>query len=102
MTVDEEHAMGRLTVEVVYALPQSQVVVCLSLPAGATVGDALAAVAARAPFDALDLADLPVGVFGDRCERDRRLADGDRVEVYRPLHMDPREARRWRARGGRR
>jgi len=89
-------ASGGLTVEVSYALPQRQTVVSLVLPAGATVADALARVADRPPFADLDLAAVPVGVFGDRCERDRPLVQGDRVEIYRPLHMDPREARRRR------
>jgi uncharacterized protein len=90
-----------LTVEVVYATSERQSLVSLALPAGATVGDALDAVAAHPPFDVLDLKEAPVGVFGDRCGRDRPLAEGDRVEVYRPLRVDPREARRWRAsRGG--
>jgi uncharacterized protein len=88
---------GRLTVAVVYALLEHQVVARVQLSAGATVADALAAVAARPPFDALDLSVMPVGIFGDRCDRDRPLADGDRVELYRPLHLDPREARRLRA-----
>jgi uncharacterized protein len=87
-------------VEVVYALPQRQVSVAVRLSAGATVADALAAVATHAPFDELDLAAVPVGVFGDRCERHRPLADGDRVEIYRRLHIDPREARRKRAGAG--
>jgi uncharacterized protein len=87
---------GELTVEVGYALPQRQTVVSLVLPAGATVADALARVADRPPLADLDLAAVPVGVFGDRCERDRPLLHGDRVEIYRPLHMDPREARRGR------
>lgn len=88
-----------LDVEVVYALPERQSVVRLRLPAGATVGDALAAVAGQSPFDQLDLTAVAVGVFGDRCGRDRPLAQGERVEVYRPLRLDPREARRLRARG---
>ena len=40
----------------------------------------------------------PVGIFGDRCERDRRVIDGDRVEIYLPLAVDPKSARRERAR----
>jgi uncharacterized protein len=88
-----------LRIEVAYALPDRQIVVRVQLPSGATVGDALAAVAMRAPFDAIDIAAAPVGVFGDRCERQRVLADGDRVEIYRPLLIDPREARRLRASG---
>lgn len=83
--------------EVVYALPRRQHVVSLTLPAGALVADALNAVSTRPPFDALDLQRLPVGVFGDRVARSRRLEAGDRVEIYRELVVDPREARRRRA-----
>jgi hypothetical protein len=88
-----------LEVEVVFALPRRQHVVTLSLPAGATVADALRAVAGRPPFDRLDLDEAPVGIFGDRVPRDRRLEPRDRVEIYRPLIVDPREARRRRAAG---
>ena len=88
---------GAISIEVVYALPRRQHVVSLSLPAGATVADALAAVSARPPFDELDLEGMPVGIFGDRVERSRRLEPHDRLEIYRPLQVDPREARRQRA-----
>jgi putative ubiquitin-RnfH superfamily antitoxin RatB of RatAB toxin-antitoxin module len=87
----------RLDIEVVYALPAVQHCVRLSLPAGATVADALAAVAGRPPFDQVDVTGMPVGVFGDRVSGDRPLEPGDRVELYRPLQIDPREARRQRA-----
>lgn len=90
---------GTIDVEVVYALPRRQHLVSLRLPARATVADALAAVAHQPPFDALDLQQVPVGVFGDRVSRERVLEQGDRVEVYRPLEVDPREARRRRAEG---
>lgn len=86
-----------LDIEVAYALPDQQFVIALTLPAGATVADALAAVAALAPFAELDLDAVPVGVFGDRVPRERLLEDRDRVEIYRPLVTDPREARRRRA-----
>ena len=86
-------------VEVAYALPRQQHVVALTLPAGATVADALRAVAHRPPFDELDLDSMPVGIFGDRVARERRLEPHDRVEIYRPLELDPREARRRRAEG---
>jgi uncharacterized protein len=86
-----------LRVTVVRALVDVQTVIELCLPAGATVDDALSAVAASPPFADLDLASVPVGVFGDRVARDRPLQDGDRVEIYRPLRIDPREARQRRA-----
>jgi putative ubiquitin-RnfH superfamily antitoxin RatB of RatAB toxin-antitoxin module len=38
-----------------------------------------------------------VGIFGEICGRDRRLQDGDRVELYRSLIVDPKAARRARA-----
>ena len=85
-----------IAIEVAYALPERQYLVSLELPPGATVAQALAAVAARAPFDQLDLDTAPVGIFGDRVDRGQVLRTGDRVEIYRPLHIDPREARRRR------
>lgn len=70
----------------------------LLLPAGATVADALQAsgLQARHPSHVLDA--LPVGVWGAFCERDALLRDRDRVELYRPLLVDPKEARRQRQR----
>ena len=60
----------------------------LNLPAGATVRDALAASGLEGPA---------CGIFGKRVALDRKLAEGDRVEIYRPLALDPKEARRRRA-----
>jgi putative ubiquitin-RnfH superfamily antitoxin RatB of RatAB toxin-antitoxin module len=85
---------------VVYALPAHYRAEALQLPVGSTVADALDAAAEREAFAALDLRSMPVGIFGERVERTRRLADGDRVELYRPLQVDPREARRQRSVAG--
>jgi putative ubiquitin-RnfH superfamily antitoxin RatB of RatAB toxin-antitoxin module len=67
--------------------------VSLNLSPGATVRDAVVA----SGF-AVDLENGAFGVFGRRVALDRALAEGDRVEIYRPLAMDPKEARRRRAR----
>ena len=88
-----------MQVEIVYALPQEQTVVTLELTEGATVADALAAVAQRSPFSRLDLTRVPVGVYGERVSREQRLIEHDRVEIYRPLAVDPVTARRARAQG---
>jgi putative ubiquitin-RnfH superfamily antitoxin RatB of RatAB toxin-antitoxin module len=80
-----------IQVEVIYALPDSADAVTVRLPAGATVREALEK-AGR-----LDLARGKVGVFGRVVSLDARVADGDRVEIYRPLAIDPKEARRRRA-----
>lgn len=42
----------------------------------------------------------PVAVFGERATHDRRLADGDRIEMLRPLVADPKDSRRRRAARG--
>ncbi|HUQ76989.1 MAG TPA: RnfH family protein [Burkholderiales bacterium] len=84
--------MSSIRVEVVYARGKEAVVVPVRLPAGSRVQDALAA----SGIAGIDLA--AVGVFGRRVQPDAHLADGDRVEVYRPLLLDPKEQRRRRAR----
>jgi putative ubiquitin-RnfH superfamily antitoxin RatB of RatAB toxin-antitoxin module len=81
--------MARLRVEVVEALATRAVRVALELEAGATVRAALAA-SGRA-------AQEPVGIHGRRVSLDTPLADGDRVEIYRALQVDPKQARRQRA-----
>lgn len=83
-----------LQVEVAAALPERQLVLCLKLPAGATVQDALEAADLRRHLPELPVEPDRVGIFGRLCRTDRLLKDGDRVEVYRPLTADPKEVRR--------
>jgi putative ubiquitin-RnfH superfamily antitoxin RatB of RatAB toxin-antitoxin module len=84
-----------MKVEVVYARPEGAQVVRLDLPSGATVRDAVLA-------SGFKMENQAVGIFGKRLPLDHPLADGDRVEIYRPLAMDPKEARRRRASGKKR
>ena len=79
-----------MKVEVVYALARRAEIASLTLPAGATVRDALARCGLAAGS--------AVGIFGKRAALDTVLSEGDRVEIYRPLEIDPKEARRRRAR----
>lgn len=85
-----------MRVEVVLALPRSSRGVRLELPEGATVGEAAAA--SGLPLEGID----GYAVFGQRAAADARLRDGDRVELLRPLLLDPKEARRRRAARARR
>jgi putative ubiquitin-RnfH superfamily antitoxin RatB of RatAB toxin-antitoxin module len=85
-----------MRVEVVYALPERHDSITLNLPEKATVGEALAASGIRERHPGIDLSRL--GIFGRAVKEDAPLADGDRVEIYRPLAVDPKEARRRRAR----
>jgi uncharacterized protein len=68
----------------------------LTLPAGSTVADALRESGMQTRHLGFDLAALPVGIWGAFCERSDLLRDRDRVELYRPLRVDPKEARRQR------
>lgn len=86
-----------MRVEVVYALPDVQTVVTVEVSAGARVADVLAAVAHRPPFSSLDLTAVPVGIFGETVARDTLVHPNDRIEIYRPLATDPKDARRLRA-----
>ena len=83
-------------IEVVYALPDVQHRLHLELEAGARVRDALAAVRRVPPFSGMDMAAQSVGIFGRIVDLDEVLGPDDRVEVYRPLAVDPKEARRRR------
>ncbi len=94
-----DDAPPALRVSVAYSPQAGQVdEVTLELPPGSTVGDALQAsgLSTRHPGRALDT--LPVGIWGSFCERTDVLRDRDRVELYRPLLVDPKEARRLRYR----
>jgi uncharacterized protein len=88
--------MSSIRVEVVYAQDKEAHAVTLHLPAGATVADAVAASGFATRYPGIDL--RAVGVFGKHVQPDARVADGDRVELYRPLLLDPKEQRRRRAR----
>lgn len=86
-----------IRVEVVFALPEIQVLEAVELRDGASVQDAIDAsgLAERFPEEQLDA--LPTGIWGRVAEREQRLKSGDRVEIYRSLVLDPREARRQRS-----
>ena len=66
----------------------------LCLPAAATVGEALAAAQQRLAVQPVD--GRAVGIYGQLCSLDHLFVAGDRIEWYRPLHADPRAARRAR------
>ena len=84
---------------VAFATRERQYLWSVELPRGARIADALAAarrqapaeLAAQVPWDS-----APVGIFGELRTRGDRCAEGDRIEIYRPLRRDPRERRRER------
>jgi putative ubiquitin-RnfH superfamily antitoxin RatB of RatAB toxin-antitoxin module len=86
-----------IQVSIVYAVPERQWVVSVSLPAGSTIEQAFEHSGLRDQVPEL-AAGLPeFGVFHRRQPPDRVLRDGERVEIYRALQLDPMAARRLRA-----
>lgn len=84
-------------VTVVYCAPGCEDLSDVALPAGSTAGDAIAACGLLERRPEIGAAAADVGIWGRPCALTQRLEDGDRVEVYRPLTVDPKEARRVRA-----
>ena len=92
-------ADDRICVEVVYALPHEQAVIGLTMSLGATVDDAIELSGLLERFR--EARGLPAGIHGRIVAGGTLLQDGDRVEIYRPLTVDAKQARRGRARKAR-
>jgi putative ubiquitin-RnfH superfamily antitoxin RatB of RatAB toxin-antitoxin module len=90
-----------LSVQVAYSpVPEQVDLRGLHLPVGATVADALRASGLLEQHSLILDQNLVCGVWAKIRPLSHPLRDGDRVEVYRPLRVDPKEARRQRYRKG--
>ncbi len=89
-----------IRVEVTYARAERQDVVPLTLPAGATLQQAIEASGLLAKHPEIDLAKGKFGIYSKLARLDTALRDQDRVEIYRPLIADPKEVRKQRAAEG--
>lgn len=95
-----DKASQDIRIEVACATPERQRVIQVSVAPGTTARRAVAASGIAAEFPGLDIDACRIGVWGEPVADDHRVATGDRVEIYRPLAMDPRDARRQRAAAG--
>lgn len=86
-----------LEIEIVYGLANRQVLKSMTVAEGTTVREAALKSGLEVEFPELDLQQVPLGIFGKAVKDETVLRDGDRIEVYRPLLIDPKEARRKRA-----
>jgi len=84
-------------IEIVYATPGKQLLLEAKVLDGSTVKQAIEQSGILQHFPEIDLAHNKVGVFSKRVELDTVVHEGDRIEIYRPLLIDPKEARRARA-----
>lgn len=90
-------ADGLLGVEIAYALPDTQQLIDLKVATGTTAREAIENSGILQRFPEIDLSRHKIGIFGKVVKLDHVLSPGDRVEIYRPLIVDPKDARRWRA-----
>lgn len=86
-----------MKITVVYAEATTRHVLPVELPDGATAEQAIRVSGLLSLARELQLASMRVGIWNRTAKLDSVLRDGDRVEVYRPLVVDPKEARRIRA-----
>jgi hypothetical protein len=89
----------KINVEVAYALPHKQAIVPLQVEPGCTVYEAVQLSGIDKQFEGLDLGEVKLGIFGKAVSKPREqvIAEGERVEIYRPLIADPKEVRKQRA-----
>lgn len=85
-----------INIEVAYATPDRQAIIPLEVPTGSTVEQVITASGILQQFPEIDLGQQKVGIFSQICALEKTLADGDRVEIYRPLKQNPMDARRGR------
>ena len=86
-----------ILVEIAYALPEDQVIITIKVPTIFNVQQAIEKSGIQIKFPCIDLSKNKVGIFGKKTTLDHPLKDRDRIEIYRPLILDPKEMRRKRA-----
>lgn len=97
ITPTEGDEVELIHIEVAHALPEKQVLISEQVPVGSSVAEALAMSRIHQLVEALDIKDGMVGIFSKVVKLTQVLQEGDRIEIYRPLINDPKEARRRKA-----
>lgn len=88
-----------IRVEVAYALPEEQRIIALDVEVGSTAIEAAEQSGICEHFTEIDLSSAKLGIFGKAIPKPNAhvLKQGDRIEIYRPLIIDPKESRKERA-----
>lgn len=91
--------MSKIRVEVAYALPEKQKIIALEVEPDCTVREAVRLSDIQAVFPGLDVENAKLGIFGKavRKPEEQLIKEGERVEIYRELKVDPKQARLNRA-----
>ncbi|MDP6653695.1 MAG: RnfH family protein [Gammaproteobacteria bacterium] len=104
MSIDAEDSAETIFVEVAYGTPEKQLIVALEVPVGTTAYEAVLLSKIADEFATIDPENDPMGIFSSLLDGKTRpvpkeyvLQARDRVEIYRPLLIDPKQARVKRA-----
>lgn len=87
-----------LKVEVAYGKPDGQRILVVQVPEGATLEEVIQVSGMLELFPEIDLSRQAIGIFSQKKALSDNVKEGDRIEIYRPLVIDPKEARRGRVR----
>lgn len=93
----KSNSKNSLNIEVVYAKKDKQLIFCLSVENETNVETAIRRSGILERYPEIDLSINKVGIFSKSCQLDDYLYDNDRIEIYRPLIIDPKESRKQRA-----
>ena len=96
MAIINQIRADNIEVEIAYALPVLQVLRKIKVPIGTTLEQAVQISGVMNLFPEIDLNKNRLGIFSQFAKRETILQSCDRVEIYRPLSVDPKEARRLR------
>ncbi|NQD36841.1 RnfH family protein [Permianibacter sp. IMCC34836] len=102
MAVAESAQVAELAVEVAYALPEQQTLLALTVPAGSTVEQVIQRSGILRRYPEIDLAATAVGIWSRPVALSLPVQAGDRIEIYRPLIIDPQTTLRQREKAKRR
>lgn len=89
----------KIQVEIVYANSQQQTILTVVIDEGSTIEKVIDCSGILDIFPDIDLSQQKVGIFSQQKKLTDLVEDGDRVEIYRALIIDPKEARKRRAKG---
>lgn len=91
-------AMTKLVnIEIAYGTKIKQVIIPLAIACGSTIAEAIQVSGILRQFPEIDLRQNEVGIFSRKRHLSDPVSHGDRIEIYRPLTLDPKEARRIKA-----
>lgn len=90
-------ASDHIVVEVAYATPKKQLIIPVKVSKGTNIKQAIESSGIQKEFDDIDLNVNHVGIFGKKTTLNHVLVEKDRIEIYRPLIIDPKEQRRRKA-----